>query len=209
MHRANEEIYDWLRGIGVQFMPMPLWVERGLHTPGNSVPRWHIVWGTGHELAVVLNRHLLSHPRRDLLELRFDHRVESLVVTNGRVTGCRGATRRRRTRNSRRSGEIGRDRRAAASTATSRACRQNWHADWGATAGDDAERLAQVRGRATARRGGGARRAASRTSTGSGTTRPACITGSRASPRTGCRWCRRSRRCGSTGAASASARCRS
>ena len=30
-----------------QFMPMPLWVERGLHTPGNSVPRWHIVWGTG------------------------------------------------------------------------------------------------------------------------------------------------------------------
>jgi hypothetical protein len=91
VHRANDEIFDWLKRIGVEFMPMPLWVERGLYTPGNSVPRWHIVWGTGHELAVQLNRHLLAHPRRSLLELRFDHRVESLVTSNGRVTGCRGA----------------------------------------------------------------------------------------------------------------------
>jgi hypothetical protein len=90
VHRANDEIFDWLKRIGVEFMPMPLWVERGLYTPGNSVPRWHIVWGTGHELAVQLNRHLLAHPRRSLLELRFDHRVESLVTDNGRVTGCRG-----------------------------------------------------------------------------------------------------------------------
>jgi hypothetical protein len=91
VQRANAEIFDWLRGIGVDFMPMPLWVERGLHGPGNSVPRWHIVWGTGHELQVVLNRHLLARPNRDRLQLRFDHRVESLVMTNGRVTGCRGA----------------------------------------------------------------------------------------------------------------------
>lgn len=91
VHRANEEVYQWLRGIGIEFMPMPLWVERGLHTPGNSVPRWHIVWGTGHELATVTNRLLLSHPKRGLLELRFGHRVESLVTTGGRVSGCRGA----------------------------------------------------------------------------------------------------------------------
>jgi predicted oxidoreductase len=90
VRRANSEIYDWLRGIGVEFMPMPLWVERGLHMPGNSVPRWHIVWGTGHELAVVINKHLLSRPNVDRLQLRFDHRVEALVTTNGRVTGCRG-----------------------------------------------------------------------------------------------------------------------
>jgi predicted oxidoreductase len=91
VHRANDEVFDWLRRAGVVFMPMPLWVERGLHGPGNSVPRWHIVWGTGHELQVVLNRHLLAHPQRDRLQLRFDHRVEALVTTNGRVTGCRGA----------------------------------------------------------------------------------------------------------------------
>jgi hypothetical protein len=90
VQRANEEIYDWLRSIGVSFMPMPLWVERGLHTPGNSVPRWHIVWGTGHELQVVLNRHLLSRPGQERLQLRFEHRVETLLATDGRISGCRG-----------------------------------------------------------------------------------------------------------------------
>ena len=90
VERSNAEVYDWLRSVGVQFMPMPLWVERGLHGPGNSVPRWHIVWGTGHELQVVLNRHLLARPHRDRLQLQFDHRVEELLTTNGRVTGCRG-----------------------------------------------------------------------------------------------------------------------
>lgn len=91
VHRANREVFDWLRGLGIEFMPMPLWVERGLYVPGNSVPRWHIVWGTGSELAAVVNRHLLALPGRDRLELRFGHRVESLETTNGRVTGCRGA----------------------------------------------------------------------------------------------------------------------
>jgi predicted oxidoreductase len=90
VQRSNAEVFEWLRGVGVQFMPMPLWVERGLHGPGNSVPRWHIVWGTGHELQVVLNRHLLARPNRDRLQLEFDHRVEALLTTNGRVDGCRG-----------------------------------------------------------------------------------------------------------------------
>ncbi len=91
VHRANAEVHDWLVELGVEFMPMPLWVERGLHVPGNSVPRWHIVWGTGSELAAVVNRRLLSHPARARLAMRFGHRVESLVTTNGRVTGCAGA----------------------------------------------------------------------------------------------------------------------
>ena len=129
VQRANEEIFDWLRGIGVQFMPMPLWVERGLHTPGNSVPRWHIVWGTGHELAVVTNRHLLSRPNRDQLELRFSHRVESLLTTNGRVTGCRGGL----------EGSAEEFEAHAESVIVAAGgingdiarVKQNWHADWG------------------------------------------------------------------------------
>ena len=128
VHRANEEIYDWLRGIGVQFMPMPLWVERGLHTPGNSVPRWHIVWGTGHELQVVLNAHLLARPNRDRLDLRFDHRVESLVVTNGRVTGCRG-----RLEGADDEFEASAENVVIASGGINGnldRVRQNWHADW-------------------------------------------------------------------------------
>jgi len=128
VHRAGEEVFDWLRGLGVEFMPMPLWVERGLHTPGNSVPRWHIVWGTGHELANVLNRRLLAHPRRDLLELRFGHRVEALLTENGSVTGCRGCFEGA-------AGEF--EARGEALVVASGGIngdldrvRQNWHADW-------------------------------------------------------------------------------
>jgi predicted oxidoreductase len=129
VYRANEEVYDWLRGLGVEFMPMPLWVERGLHTPGNSVPRWHIVWGTGHELALVLNRHLLSHSKRERLGLEFGHRVESLLTTNGRVTGCRGTIE---------ASGVEFEARAESVIIASGGIngnldrvRQNWHADWG------------------------------------------------------------------------------
>lgn len=90
VERSVPEVYDWLREHDVEFMPMPMWVERGLHVPGNSVPRWHIVWGTGHVLATTLARHLLAHPARDLLQCRYGHRVDTLVTTDGRVSGCRG-----------------------------------------------------------------------------------------------------------------------
>ncbi|MGZ5105083.1 MAG: FAD-binding dehydrogenase [Usitatibacter sp.] len=86
------EVYRWLKARGVGFLPLPLWVERGLHGEGNSVPRWHVVWGTGHALAARLVEALLSHPRRAALTLRFDHRVEALTEDGGRTSGCRGAT---------------------------------------------------------------------------------------------------------------------
>jgi predicted oxidoreductase len=90
VERSVAEVYDWLREHDVEFMPMPMWVERGLHVPGNSVPRWHIVWGTGHVLATTLARHLLAHPAHDLLQCLYGHRVDALITTDGRVSGCRG-----------------------------------------------------------------------------------------------------------------------
>ena len=71
-------------------MPMPMWIERGLYTPGNSVPRFHLVWGTGRVLSDTVVDRLLNHPRRDLLQLRFGHRVDGLVTRAGKVTGLRG-----------------------------------------------------------------------------------------------------------------------
>ena len=89
-HRCHDDVGLWLRARGVGFLPAPHWVERGLFTPGNSVPRFHIVWGTGRELALRLIAALDAHPRRQNLEIRFGQRVEELLVANGRVTGCRG-----------------------------------------------------------------------------------------------------------------------
>ena len=57
-------------------VPVPHWVERGQFTPGNSVPRFHIVWGTGRELALRLIDRLQKHPRRKHLEIRFGQRVD-------------------------------------------------------------------------------------------------------------------------------------
>jgi predicted oxidoreductase len=90
VHRSRCEVFDWLRGLDVEFMPLPLWVERGLYTPGNSVPRWHVVWGTGSRLARTLAGHLLAHPKRDRLEFAFGHRVTTLIETAGRISGCAG-----------------------------------------------------------------------------------------------------------------------
>ncbi len=84
------EIYTWLKARGIGFLPLPLWVERGQHGGGNSVPRWHVTWGTGYGLATQLIRTLEMHPRRDALTLKFNHRVEALTTDAGCISGCRG-----------------------------------------------------------------------------------------------------------------------
>lgn len=83
----RREVFEWLKAQGIKFLPMPQWVERN----GNSVPRWHIVWGTGQTLAQRLVDNLSRHPRRAQLTLLFRHRVEHLLVEDGRVVGCDGA----------------------------------------------------------------------------------------------------------------------
>lgn len=94
VHRCTPDVYRWLRAKGVRFLPMVQWVERGLYRPGNSVPRFHIVWGTGRGLVETLVDHLRAHPQAGRLDLRFRHRIEDLVTTNGRVTGVRGVNER-------------------------------------------------------------------------------------------------------------------
>ncbi|MGD9249439.1 MAG: FAD-dependent oxidoreductase, partial [Desulfobacteraceae bacterium] len=90
VEQSREMIYDWITQRSVKFMPLVNWPERGLIVPGNSVPRWHIVWGSGHAIIEALAHRLHSHPRRRRLEIHFDHRVERLVRTQGHITGCSG-----------------------------------------------------------------------------------------------------------------------
>lgn len=90
IYRSKEDVSEWLRARDVTFFPVPHWIERGLYTPGNSVPRFHIVWGTGRELALKLIERLDTHPRRQRLTLHFGHRVQTLTTSRGAVTGCAG-----------------------------------------------------------------------------------------------------------------------
>lgn len=89
-NHSLEWIYHWLKERDVSFLAMVNWPERGLFVPGNSVPRWHITWGTGHGLMEALIHHLNEHPNRNLLTCCFEHHVTGLDRAGGRIAGCRG-----------------------------------------------------------------------------------------------------------------------
>ena len=91
---AAGEKRAWLKEQGIGFFPVVGWAERGGYTangPGNSVPRFHIVWGTGPGIVEPFARRVRAAVDAGLAELRFRHRVTDLVVDGGAVTGVRGA----------------------------------------------------------------------------------------------------------------------
>src|SRR4051794_41151925 len=91
---ATHEKRDWLYGMGVRVMPNPGWAERGGHSAtghGNSVPRFHLTWGTGPGLIEPFVRRVREAERRGLVRLAFRHRVDELLVEDGAVTGVRGS----------------------------------------------------------------------------------------------------------------------
>jgi predicted oxidoreductase len=92
---AAEEKRAWLRGMGVKFFPVVGWAERGGYTAtghGNSVPRFHIVWGTGPGVLTPFMRKVRLGSEQGLVDVLFRHRVDELIVENGAVVGVRGAT---------------------------------------------------------------------------------------------------------------------
>ncbi|MGZ4426373.1 MAG: FAD-binding dehydrogenase [Nocardioidaceae bacterium] len=91
---AAGEKRSWLRGMGHRLFPVVGWAERGdgrADGHGNSVPRFHITWGTGPGIVEPFERRVRDAVASGLLDLRFRHRVDELVQTGGTVTGVRGA----------------------------------------------------------------------------------------------------------------------
>ncbi|MGN6142556.1 MAG: FAD-binding dehydrogenase [Mesorhizobium sp.] len=91
---AAGEKRAWLSERGMKFFPVVGWAERGggnASGHGNSVPRFHIVWGTGPGVLEPFVQRAREAEKRGLLSFRFRHRVDEIVTTNGAVTGLRGA----------------------------------------------------------------------------------------------------------------------
>lgn len=84
---SRVQVYDWLLGHGLKFMPAVQLVERGRHGDGNSVPRYHIVWGTSRHLTRALIAALLAADQGRLTRLH-RHRVTALDTQSGRITGA-------------------------------------------------------------------------------------------------------------------------
>ncbi|MEC3994620.1 FAD-binding dehydrogenase [Actinacidiphila sp. DG2A-62] len=90
---AAGEKRAWLREHGVGIFPVVGWAERGgfLATgPGNSVPRFHITWGTGPGVVAPFERLVREAAARGRVQLKFRHRVTGLTVTDGVVQGVTG-----------------------------------------------------------------------------------------------------------------------
>lgn len=90
---AHEEKRAWLREKGVGFFPIVGWAERGGYTatgPGNSVPRFHITWGTGPGLVAPFQAAVEEGERDGLVTILPRHRVTALTLTDGAVTGAEG-----------------------------------------------------------------------------------------------------------------------
>jgi uncharacterized protein len=90
---AAGEKRAWLHAQGVRFVPNVGWAERGGYLAtghGNSVPRFHVTWGTGPGVIAPFVRRVREAQQRGLVELRFRHRVDELTVDGGAVTGVAG-----------------------------------------------------------------------------------------------------------------------
>lgn len=91
---ASGEKRAWLAGMGMKWIPSPGWPERGGHLAGghgNSVPRFHITWGTGPGVLEPFLRRIEQARADGSAEFRFRHRVDELDLTAGVVTGVSGA----------------------------------------------------------------------------------------------------------------------
>ncbi len=91
---AAGEKRDWLRAMGHRVFPIVGWAERGGYDAmghGNSVPRFHITWGTGPGIVAPFERRAREAVEKGLLTFKFRHRVDALSVTNGIVDGVSGA----------------------------------------------------------------------------------------------------------------------
>ncbi|MDZ4868458.1 MAG: FAD-binding dehydrogenase [Alphaproteobacteria bacterium] len=90
IERSTPDGHDWLKTFGIRWLPVVLWVERGQKLQGNSVPRFHLTWGTSRHLITRLIGALQEHLKAGRLKLCFGHRVDRFETQNGRVWGCSG-----------------------------------------------------------------------------------------------------------------------
>jgi uncharacterized protein len=91
---AAGEKRSWLHEQGIRWFPIVGWAERGGYDgkgPGNSVPRFHITWGTGPGVVAPFERRVRDAVDRGKVTLMFRHRVDALTMTNGVMDGVRGA----------------------------------------------------------------------------------------------------------------------
>ncbi len=90
---AAGEKRAWLSSLGLSWLPFAGWAERGelkAGGHGNSVPRFHITWGTGTGVVAPFAASAHRAAAAGLLAFRHRHRVDEILIENGTAVGVRG-----------------------------------------------------------------------------------------------------------------------
>jgi len=85
---CRTDVYEWLTGEGIKFMPAVNWAERGRFGDGNTVPRYHIIWGTARELVRCMVSALHRAHTDGRLTILHRHRITGLDHQAGQVCGA-------------------------------------------------------------------------------------------------------------------------
>ncbi|WP_249044404.1 FAD-binding dehydrogenase [Crossiella equi] len=91
---AATEKRNWLYGLGVRWVPIVGWAERGgllADGPGNSVPRFHLTLGTGPGVMEPFEKLVREHHAKGKVTFRFRHQVDGLIMSGGACVGVRGS----------------------------------------------------------------------------------------------------------------------
>lgn len=88
VEHSRTEVYDWLHNEGIRFAPAVNWVERGMNGDGNSLPRYHVVWGTSRELVRCIVAALHRADSNGRLKLLHSHRITGLEHAGGKISGA-------------------------------------------------------------------------------------------------------------------------
>ncbi len=90
---AAGEMRPWLHAMGMRWFPVVGWAERGgslADGHGNSVPRFHITWGTGPGVVEPFARRVLAHAKAGRIAMKFRHQASRLVRRKGAISGVAG-----------------------------------------------------------------------------------------------------------------------
>jgi len=87
VEQSYQDIYKYVKKLGVKFLPAVNWVERGLYGNGNSVPRYHVIWGTSLELVNKMLSAIVPFKDKNI-HFQFNCKVSQLLTKNRAVVGC-------------------------------------------------------------------------------------------------------------------------
>ncbi|ROI00035.1 FAD-binding dehydrogenase [Chryseobacterium daecheongense] len=90
---AAGEKYEYISKMGIKLMFMVGWAERGdgnASGHGNSVPRFHVSWGTGTGVIKPFVQKAYEAKEKGLLQMKFRHRVTGLIRENDTIVGIQG-----------------------------------------------------------------------------------------------------------------------